>query len=314
MNMQLFILKDSYPKNVTIKNKDEKEERTYKNFNEFKSDLPFLLTVSKTNHVLLELDFRKSRPIAASNIYLILFNQRYTDLSNYSSVNFYEYNENDDLAKFDDLFLEFLLKRTYINAFDNTKKIALDWISNMESEKKNIAFMGEQLIQLTLSNLFYDDSSTIIDIQEITKEFMTDEHYQLIFDHYNLYRFIKNRNQVIDINYMKETINALIYAYFKENNSFDNLENILRFFINLINPNLLDFAIENEAYSNLAKHLLITYNEGKEEVTFKEIEQYSHHKLDAKLLMGIYLLEDYGFRFIKFDFTQKLAKFKLFCN
>ena len=143
---------------------------------------------------------------------------------------------------------------------------------------------------------------------------MTDEHYQLIFDHYNLYRFIKNSNQVIDTNYMKETINALIYAYFKENNSFDSLENILRFFINSINPNLLDFTLEKEAYSNLAKHLLIVYNEGKEEVTFKEIEQYSNHKLDAKLLMGIYLLEDYGFRFIKFDFAQKLAKFKLFCN
>lgn len=312
--MQLFILRDSYPKNVIIKNSNGNEERTYKNFNEFKSDLPFLLAVSKTNHVLLELDFRRSRPIATSNIYLILFNQRYTDLSNYSSVNFYEYNENDDLAKFDDLFLEFLLKRTYINVFDNTKKIALDWISNMESEKKNIAFMGEQLIQFTLSNLFYDDSTSIIDIQEITKEFMTDEHYQLIFDHYNLYRFIKNRNQVIDINYMKETINALIYAYFKENNSFDNLENVLRFFINLINPNLLDFTFEKEAYSDLAQYLLKAFNEGKEEVTFKEIEQYSNHQLDAKLLMGIYLLEDYGFRFIKFDFAQKLAKFKLFCN
>ena len=312
--MQLFILKNSYPKNVIIKNSDNNEERTYKNFNEFKSDLPFLLAVSKTNHVLLELDFRRSRPIATSNIHLILFNQRYTDLSNYSSVNFYDYNENDDLAKFDDLFLEFLLKRTYINVFDNTKRIALDLVSNMESERKNLAFMGEQLIQLTLSKLFYDDSSAIIDIQEITKEFMTDEHYQLIFDHYNLYRFIKNRNQVIDINYMKETINALIYAYFKENNSFDCLENILRFFINLINPNLLDFTLENEAYSNLAKYLLVAYNEGKEEVTFKEIEHYSRHKLDAKLMMGIYLLEDYGFRFIKFDFTQKLAKFKLFCN
>ncbi len=312
--MQLFILKNSYPKNVIIKNSNGNEERTYKNFNEFKIDLPFLLAVSKTNHVLLELDFRKSRPIAASNIYLILFNQRYTDLSNYSSVNFYEYNENDDLAKFDDLFLEFLLKRTYINAFDNTKKIALDWISNMESERKSIAFIGEQLIQLTLSNLFYDDSSTIIDIQEITKEFMTDEHYQLIFDHYNLYRFIKNRNQVIDINYMKETINALIYAYFKENNSFDCLGNILRFFINLIDPNLLDFTLEKEAYADLSRYLLKAFNEGKEEVTFKEIEQYSHHKLDAKLLMSIYLLKDYGFKFIKFDFTQKLAKFKLFCN
>lgn len=312
--MQLFILRDSYPKNVIIKNSNGNEERTYKNFNEFKSDLPFLLAVSKTNHVLLELDFRKSRPIAASNIYLILFNQRYTDLSSYSSVNFYDYDESNDLVKFDDLFLELLLKKTYINAFDNTKKIALDWISNMESEKKNIAFMGEQLIQLTLSSLFYDDSTSIIDIQEITKEFMTDKHYHLIFNHYNLYIFIKNRNQVIDINYMKETINALIYAYFKENNSFDNLENILRFFINLINPNLLDFTLEKEAYSNLAKYLLVAYNEGKEEVTFKEIEQYSNHKLDAKLLMGIYLLEDYGFRFIKFDFTQKLAKFKLFCN
>ena len=312
--MQLFILKNSYPKNVIIKNSNGNEERTYKNFNEFKIDLPFLLAVSKTNHVLLELDFRKSRPIAASNIYLILFNQRYTDLSNYSSVNFYEYNENDDLAKFDDLFLEFLLKRTYINDFDNTKKIALDWISNMESERKSIAFIGEQLIQLTLSNLFYDDSSTIIDIQEITKEFEKDEHYQLIFDHYNLYRFIKNRNQVIDINYMKETINALIYAYFKENNSFDCLGNILRFFINLIDPNLLDFTLEKEAYADLSRYLLKAFNEGKEEVTFKEIEQYSHHKLDAKLLMSIYLLKDYGFKFIKFDFTQKLAKFKLFCN
>lgn len=312
--MQLFILKNSYPKNVIIKNSNGNEERTYKNFNEFKSDLPFLLALSKTNHVLLELDFRKSRPIAASNIYLILFNQRYTNLSSYSSVNFYDYDENNDLVKFDDLFLEFLLKKTYINAFDNTKKIALDWVSNMESERKNIAFMGEQLIQLTLSKLFYDDSSAIIDIQEITKEFMTDEHYQLIFDYYNLYRFIKNRNQVIDINYMKETINALIYAYFKENNSFDNLENVLRFFINLINPNLLDFTLEKEAYSDLAQYLLVAYNEGKEEVTFKEIEQYSNHKLDAKLLMGIYLLEDYGFRFIKFDFTQKITKFKLFCN
>ena len=312
--MQLFILKNSYPKNVIIKNSNGNEERTYKNFNEFKSDLPFLLALSKTNHVLLELDFRKSRPIATSNIYLVLFNQRYTDLSNYSNVNFYDYDENDDLAKFDDLFLEFLLKRTYINTFDNTKKIALDWVSNMESERKNLAFMGEQLIQLTLSKLFYDDSSAIIDIQEITKEFMMDEHYQLIFDYYNLYRFIKNRNQVIDINYMKETINALIYAYFKENNSFDNLENVLRFFINLINPNLLDFTFEKEAYSDLAQYLLKAFNEGKEEVTFKEIEQYSNHQLDAKLLMGIYLLEDYGFRFIKFDFAQKLAKFKLFCN
>lgn len=312
--MQLFILKNSYPKNVIIKNSNGNEERAYKIFNEFKSDLPFLLAASKTNHVLLELDFCKSRPIAASNIHLILFNQRYTDLSNYSSVNFYDYNEKDDLVKFDDLFLEFLLKKTYINTFDNTKRIALDLVSNMESERKNLAFMGEQLIQLTLSKLFYDDSSSIIDIQEITKEFMTDEHYQLIFDHYNLYRFIKNSNQMIDTNYMKETINALIYAYFKENNSFDNLENVLRFFINLINQNLLDFTLENEAYSNLAKYLLVAYNEGKEEVTFKEIEQYSNHKLDAKLLMGIYLLEDYGFRFIKFDFAQKLAKFKLFCN
>ena len=312
--MQLFILKNSYPKNVIIKNSNGNEERTYKIFNEFKSDLPFLLAASKTNHVLLELDFCKSRPIAASNIHLILFNQRYTDLSNYSSVNFYDYNEKDDLVKFDDLFLEFLLKKTYINTFDNTKRIALDLVSNMESERKNLAFIGEQLIQLTLSKLFYDDSSSIIDIQEITKEFMTDEHYQLVFDHYNLYRFIKNSNQMIDTNYMKETINALIYAYFKENNSFDSLENILRFFINLINPNLLDFTLENEAYSNLAKYLLVAYNEGKEEVTFKEIEQYSNHKLDAKLLMGIYLLEDYGFRFIKFDFAQKLAKFKLFCN
>ena len=312
--MQLFILKNSYPKNVIIKNSNGNEERTYKIFNEFKSDLPFLLAASKTNHVLLELDFCKSRPIAASNIHLILFNQRYIDLSNYSSVNFYDYNENDDLAKFDDLFLEFLLKKTYINTFDNTKRIALDLVSNMENKRKNLAFMGEQLIQLTLSKLFYDDSSAIINIQELTKEFMTDEHYQLIFDHYNLYRFIKNRNQVIDINYMKETINALIYAYFKENNSFDSLENVLRFFINLINPNLLDFTLENEAYSNLAKYLLVAYNEGKEEVTFKEIEQYSNHKLNAKLLMGIYLLEDYGFRFIKFDFAQKLAKFKLFCN
>lgn len=312
--MQLFILKNSYPKNVIIKNSNGNEERTYKIFNEFKSDLPFLLAASKTNHVLLELDFCKSRPIAASNIHLILFNQRYTDLSNYSSVNFYDYNEKDDLVKFDDLFLEFLLKKTYINTFDNTKRIALDLVSNMESERKNLAFMGEQLIQLTLSKLFYDDSSSIIDIQEITKEFMTDEHYQLIFDHYNLYRFIKNSNQMIDTNYMKETINALIYAYFKENNSFDNLENVLRFFINLINQNLLDFTLENEAYSNLAKYLLVAYNEGKEEVTFKEIEQYSNHKLDAKLLIGIYLLEDYGFRFIKFDFAQKLAKFKLFYN
>lgn len=312
--MQLFILKNSYPKNVIIKNSNGNEERTYKIFNEFKSDLPFLLAASKTNHVLLELDFCKSRPIAASNIHLILFNQRYTDLSNYSSVNFYDYNEKDDLVKFDDLFLEFLLKKTYINTFDNTKRISLDLVSNMESERKNLAFMGEQLIQLTLSKLFYDDSSSIIDIQEITKEFMTDEHYQLIFDYYNLYRFIKNSNQMIDTNYMKETINALIYAYFKENNSFDSLENILRFFINLINPNLLDFTLENEAYSNLAKYLLVAYNEGKEEVTFKEIEQYSNHELDAKLLMGIYLLEDYGFRFIKFDFAQKLAKFKLFCN
>ena len=113
---------------------------------------------------------------------------------------------------------------------------------------------------------------------------------------------------------MKETINALIYAYFKENNSFDCLGNILRFFINLIDPNLLDFTLEKEAYADLSGYLLKAFNEGKEEVTFKEIEQYSNHKLDAKLLMGIYLLEDYGFCFIKFDFTQKLAKFKLFCN
>ena len=93
-------------------------------------------------------------------------------------------------------------------------------------------------------------------------------------------------------------------------------EEELDFYVNYIiaNKNIVSTLEERILQSKEALELKEAYNKGKEEVTFKEIEQYSNHKLNAKLLMGIYLLEDYGFRFIKFDFAQKLAKFKLFCN
>lgn len=105
----MYFIKGTYPYKVTIKNQDKLQEVIYDSEEKFVFDIDKLFKLSELGDtVRLYFDQGKCRVICFDNFFTKSGFCGTLNLKDFSSIRFYEFNEETDTEAFNDLFEKYL--------------------------------------------------------------------------------------------------------------------------------------------------------------------------------------------------------------
>lgn len=289
MKARLYLLEDTYPSKVIIKNNLITKEYTYQNSQEFINDINNLFEINNNpdTTVILVLDPSICRNIAMDNGFGKFQLAGYNNLNNYDDIRFYRYDEKNDLEIFEDIY------QKDIQSSDNKLlNLALQKDVDLELVKK-----GENLIkEIKCEILEIGENKELVEY--IEKDLLTDKKLISIVNKYDKINTINN-------------LKASIYAIYQIRNNHNDIKEIIRNWILSTEPIIKnnDYTTLTPKFESIAKVCDNICND-RTYLTFEEIEETIKDKFNYLMIMNIDLLEEYKYQITSIDFKKKKVYFK----
>lgn len=289
MKARLYLLEDTYPSKVIIKNNLITKEYTYQNSQEFINDINNLFEINNNpdTTVILVLDPSICRNIAMDNGFGKFQLAGYNNLNNYDDIRFYRYDEKNDLEIFEDIY------QKDIQSSDNKLlNLTLQKDVNLELVKK-----GENLIkEIKCEILEIGENKEVVEY--IEKDLLTDKKLISIVNKYDKINTINN-------------LKASIYAIYQICNNRNDIKEIIRNWILSTEPIIKnnDYTTLTPKFESIAKVCDNICND-RTYLTFEEIEEAIKDKFNYLMIMNIDLLEEYKYQITSIDFKKKKVYFK----
>lgn len=309
---RLYFIKGTYPYKVTIQNQDKLEELIYDSEERFVFDIDKLFKMSNLGNVVrLYFDQSKCRVICFDNFFTKSGFCGMLNLKDFSSIRFYEYNEDADTEIFDDLFSKYLSSndekiKQVINkkCFYELSKDVTDFISNVFVDYFTLGIEGQLVPAKMLSEYFLSEKNLV---NIIAKKYKLLDYIKCDRNEFNYtfdYDYDNNPNGhqfVVNIIYL------LLYTINDVTKDINDVLQIVKKFVDLVDNEPIDKY--ELAYKALGDYLKNNYEINF--ITFSDIYKIIGFEADCRFWEYYYLLENYGFYVSQIDFNNKRVYYKI---